>query len=131
MARKPLRPCNKYGCRNLTNDRYCQDHQKIAKEKQRIRHRFYDKYKRDKEAAAFYKSKSWDLMRVEALRRDHGLCQCCLKEKEITYAEMVDHIIPIKIDWSLRLTLSNLQSLCNACHAIKTAEDKRKYGDKL
>ncbi|MFS0820769.1 HNH endonuclease [Bacillus sp. 1P02SD] len=51
----------------------------------------------------------------------------CLQRKLITFAEMVDHIIPIKIAWHLRVYLDNLQSLCNQCHAVKTAEDKIKY----
>ncbi|MFJ5625435.1 HNH endonuclease [Peribacillus loiseleuriae] len=63
--------------------------------------------------------------------RDHGLCQHCLKDKRLIYADMVDHIIPIKIAWHLRVFLKNLQCLCNGCHAIKTAEDKRKYGDRV
>ncbi len=91
------------------------------------RHKLYDKYKRDKDSTAFYKSKPWCIKRREALIRDKGLCQHCLKAKRIKQAEMVDHIIPIKEDWSLRLTLSNLQSLCNACHNKKTAEDKKLY----
>ncbi|TWK49239.1 hypothetical protein CHCC20347_1522 [Bacillus paralicheniformis] len=29
---------------------------------------------------------------------------------------MVHHIVEVKQDWSKRLDLSNLESLCNACH---------------
>lgn len=122
--RKPKRPCNQPGCRNLTRDRYCHEHQAKAKEQ----NRFYDKYKRDQNLVAFYKSKEWELAREDALRRDKGLCQHCLKNKKITMADMVDHIIPVRVDWSLRLVLKNLQSLCNGCHGTKTAEDKKKYG---
>ncbi|PAE58568.1 HNH endonuclease, partial [Bacillus licheniformis] len=31
-------------------------------------------------------------------------------------ADMVHHIVEVKQDWSKRLDLSNLESLCNACH---------------
>ena len=42
-------------------------------------------------------------------------------------ATMVDHIVPIRVNRGLRLNLDNLQSLCNVCHGIKTAEDRRTY----
>ncbi|MFS1513957.1 HNH endonuclease [Chengkuizengella sp. SCS-71B] len=41
---------------------------------------------------------------------------------------MVDHITPIKEDWSLRLDLCNLQSLCHCCHNKKTAEEVSRRG---
>lgn len=40
---------------------------------------------------------------------------------------MVDHIIPIIVNPALRLVLDNLQSLDDQCHALKTAEDRKKY----
>lgn len=123
MAKRPLRPCNKTGCNNLTENRYCKEHEYLWSEN----HRKYNRFMRDKKTDSFYKSKSWELTRQHVLIRDNGLCQHCLRNKEITLAEMVDHIIPIKVRWDLRLTLSNLQALCNACHNTKTAEDKRKY----
>jgi len=98
-----------------------QDHHKKRSNK------LYDKNVRDKKATSFYKSKQWRTTRVQALIRDHYLCVRCLDNKRIKKADMVDHIIPIKQDWSLRLSLNNLQSLCNPCHAAKTAEDERKY----
>lgn len=128
MATKPNRPCSKVGCRNLTTDRYCAEHAHLAEQHRRDRHRYYDKYQRDQEAARFYNSKEWERAREQALIRDHGLCQDCLAEKQIKTADVVDHIKPIKHFWHLRVTLSNLRSLCNRHHAIKTAEDKRRYG---
>lgn len=91
------------------------------------RHKLYDKHRRDQESAAFYKSSAWQKLRAAALTRDLGICQHCLSKGTITLADMVDHIIPVKEAWELRLVLDNLQSLCNRCHAIKTAEDKKKY----
>lgn len=123
MARRPLKPCHEIGCNNLTRSKYCETHE----HKQADDHRFYDRYIRDKKTTNFYKSKSWRLVREQALIRDKGLCQHCLKNKKITMADMVDHIVPIKVNWDLRLKLSNLQSLCNACHNSKTAEDIAKY----
>ncbi|MGG3452046.1 HNH endonuclease signature motif containing protein [Domibacillus aminovorans] len=45
----------------------------------------------------------------------------------MTPMDVVDHIIPIKIDWSLRLSLDNLQSLCQSCHNIKGTKDRQVY----
>ncbi len=42
-------------------------------------------------------------------------------------AELVDHIIPSKDDWSDRLNSNNLQSLCRACHRAKTKREWMKH----
>jgi 5-methylcytosine-specific restriction enzyme A len=127
MPTKPLKPCSVPMCSNLTRERYCEDHKSKSQEQNRERHKYYDRYQRDKDAAAFYKSKAWKRLRQQALTRDLGLCQHCLEKKEITLADVVDHIIPIRVAWEYRLVLENLQSLCNSCHAKKTLEDKREY----
>lgn len=129
--KRPLKPCNSPMCPKLTRNAYCEDHTHVSKEADAERYRDYDKNRRDKRATAFYNSKEWERAREQALVRDHGLCQHCLKNKRMMMAGMVDHIIPIKINWRLRTALDNLQSLCNRCHSIKTAEDKRKYGEAL
>lgn len=99
----------------------------VCQNKQRERHRLYDKHIRDKDTASFYSSSAWQKIREQALIRDKGLCQHCLKKQRITHADMVDHIIPIKVMWEYRLDLDNLQSLCNQCHVYKTLEDKKIY----
>lgn len=127
MPHKPQRSCRAPGCRNLTNDRYCTEHQHLVEAERKQRHLIYDRQKRDKQAATFYHSSEWEASRQEALIRDHGLCLDCLLQRTITPADLVDHIIPIRQRWDLRLTLTNLRSLCNQHHAIKTAADKIKY----
>lgn len=62
----------------------------------------------------------WEKLRPVALARDLGLCCQCGRP-----AELVDHIVPIR-DGGERLDLNNLQSLCRACHDIKTADDLRR-----
>jgi 5-methylcytosine-specific restriction protein A len=121
---KPKKPCSYPRCPELTLVKYCDNHQ----DKDKQRHKIYDQHQRDKKAAAFYNSKEWERSRLQALIRDYYLCQHCLKEKIIKLADMVDHIIPIKIAWHLRVFLNNLQSLCYSCHTKKTLEDKKKYG---
>ncbi|WP_019534226.1 HNH endonuclease [Paenibacillus ginsengihumi] len=117
MPSKPMRPCNKPGCRNLTAERYCAEHVYLAEQQRKERHKRYDEQQRDKQAAAFYKSLPWRRVREQALMRDAGLCQACLFEQRITPADMVHHKVPVKVNWDLRLRLDNLVSLCDRCHA--------------
>lgn len=126
MNSKPLRPCNKPGCPNLTREGYCGQH-KTAKADN---NRYYDKYNRNKKHDQFYHSSSWIKCRDYIKIRDNGLCQHCLNEKRITVGVLVDHIVPLSIDWSKRLDENNLQLLCQSCHNLKTTEDTQKYGKK-
>lgn len=64
----------------------------------------------------FYKSKEWRQLRLIALQRDKYECQMCKKNGKYHKAECVHHIKEVKLFPWLALTLSNLMSLCNACH---------------
>lgn len=73
---------------------------------------------------AFYSSKEWKALRAIARERDHDECQMCKEEGRVfTAADAtgrkkleVDHIVEIKDDPSLCLTLSNTRTLCLDCH---------------
>ena len=112
MPLRPLKQCKV--CNKLTRDvsGYCEEHKDMAKET----HKEYKNNRTDKKEQSFYNSKQWINTRAMALARDHGLCQHCLKEGKVTAADVVHHKIPIKVNWLLRLVLSNLISLCNSCH---------------
>ncbi|MFB7142064.1 HNH endonuclease [Gottfriedia sp. NPDC056225] len=125
MANKPLRPCNKYSCSNLTRNSYCDEHRYIKKQQDMQRAKRYDQYKRDQRSKSFYDSTLWKKVRDLVMRRDLGLCQQCKREDKITLADVVDHIIPIKKRWDLRLDKDNLQALCHKCHNKKTIDDKK------
>lgn len=70
----------------------------------------------------FYKSEKWIHARKKALARDGYRCRECRrygrKDKDglPIAAEVVHHIIAVEDDWSKRLELSNMESLCRACH---------------
>ena len=81
-----------------------------------------DRWRYQKEIKQFYNSKAWRELSKLVLNESFYVCRMCGGE-----ARLSDHIVPIKVDWSLRLTKDNLQPLCDACHAIKTGEDKIKY----
>lgn len=90
-------------------ERYCEQHKQSVNQ-------YYDKRIRDKQTIAFYHSLQWQRVREQALIRDNYLCQRCLSDKRLTPAEMVHHKIEVKQDWSKRLMMDNLESLCQACH---------------
>ena len=108
MPIKALHLCCKPGCTTLTRERYCTKH---TSETNR-----YNRERTDKDYVAFYKTKEWILVRGLALARDGYQCVSCRKQGIKKQAEMVHHKIPVKKDWSKRLELANLESLCEACH---------------
>lgn len=113
MPLRPLKQCKK--CTTLTRntDGYCDDHM-LSKDDARKQ---YDT-NRDKKYVSFYNSTQWIKLRQVALSRDNGLCQHCLKSGQIATADVVHHMIEVKINWYLRLSLVNLISLCNAHHNL-------------
>lgn len=64
-------------------------------------------------------------MREKALERDHYLCQACYRKGSIQSADVVHHKKPLLDYWSLRLTLSNLESLCHECHNNEDTEKEK------
>ncbi len=125
----PKKVCNEQGCHTLIdlNDRYCSKHQKDKKMQDAKRDKMYNATLRNQKHNDFYNSHLWRKVRKQVMGRAGGLCKCCLEMDMNIKADVVDHIIPIEIDWSLRLGLENLQALCNVCHNKKTAKDKIKY----
>lgn len=75
----------------------------------------------------FYNSKEWRALRDYQMSVHHYLCSPCQDEDELTIADVLDHTVPVLVDWSLRLDIKNTKPMCHDCHNKKTAEDKRKY----
>ena len=78
-----------------------------------------------KKTNPFYHSSDWKRARETQIRQ-FPLCVICEKLGKVKSAEEVDHIMPIKISWDLRLEPTNLQSLCQRCHSKKTANVDKK-----
>lgn len=87
--------------------------------------RYYD---RDSKYNKFYSSSEWEKIRRATIVRDKGLCIDCMNNNTITPAYTVHHIIPIKDDWSKRLSMSNLVSLCESHHQLRHKELKEGRG---
>jgi len=58
---------------------------------------------------------AWNRLSVR-LRAEKPLCERCLERGIVTAATEVHHIVPIDQAPWLRLEVSNLMCLCNACH---------------
>src|SRR5699024_9732919 len=77
----------------------------------------------DEQARRFYKSTTWKYKRLEILKRDNYECVHCKEQGRLTTHHdatlEIDHIKELKDYPQLRLTNSNLQTLCRTCHNIK------------
>ena len=80
---------------------------------------------RQHDNSAFYHSKAWRMTRKFYIK-DNPLCEMCKRKGETTAAQMVDHIKQISLGGSM-LHHSNLQSLCNKCHAKKSAYESIEF----
>lgn len=74
----------------------------------------------------FYGRSAWKRLRLQALNRDHWLCQECLRQGRIRQAREVHHLKPLEDFPELGLCLDNLESLCHECHEdTKIREDRK------
>lgn len=124
MPLRPLTPCNKPGCGRLVRGRYCDAH---AEQHIKTTIRARDD-RRGTPAERGYDA-AWAAL-SKRYRKQHPLCEQHLARGQSVPVALVDHIVPIHVDWSLRLLEDNLQSLCESCHAAKTAEDRKRYGSR-
>ena len=70
-----------------------------------------------------YQSVRWKTRRRLILKRN-PFCAECKKKNRLVFAEVIDHIIPHKGNWTLFLDNDNLQTLCRKCHGIKSQKEK-------
>ncbi|MBD6961599.1 HNH endonuclease signature motif containing protein [Vibrio parahaemolyticus] len=119
--------CASAGCKNVTSSRYCSKCQRKADErsrehaKKRARtsaRRYEDKYK------SFYGSQAWRDLRLLKLKRD-PLCEDCKANGFLREGYDVDHVVEIKDDFSRRLDITNLRTLCRSCHVTKTIHARK------
>lgn len=65
--------------------------------------------------ARFYASSAWREVRAIKLSIQ-PMCEVCLEAGRLTEAKLVHHIVEVRDDYSRRLDIDNLQSICQACH---------------
>ena len=118
MPFAPAKPCAHQGCGALTHGRYCEAH--AQSQRRRIDEA------RGSSASRGY-GRRWRKARKRFLIAN-PLCREHEKGGEVVAANEVDHIIPHKGDDDLFWDEDNWQSLCNTCHASKTAREDGGWG---
>lgn len=91
--------------------------------------REYDRQRRERDpalafAARVYRSKRWQNLRALQLTRE-PLCEECRRHGVVEPAAQVDHVLGLVLRPDLAYDLANCQSLCTACHARKSAAERR------
>lgn len=128
MITIPKRKCNKNNCNELIDyrNKYCEKHKELINQSNKD----YERYRneRDKTYIQFYQGRVWKSTRKSVMLEMDYLCQECLRQGYYQQANVVDHIIELKDDWSKRLDKDNLIPLCHSCHNKKTKEEQRRRG---
>ena len=119
MPSKPLRPCSHIGCKQVTAERFCKEHQSQYRQQQ-------DKYRGSAHERGY--GRRWQRARLIHLA-EHPLCKMCADDGVIKAAVVVDHITPHKgndtLFWD---SVTNWQSLCKQHHDKKTATEDGGFG---
>jgi HNH endonuclease len=111
MPRKAKHPCHHPGCPNLTEGRFCEEHQKEE-------NKCYEKYHRDPATRKRY-GRAWKRIR-DSYVKTHPFCELCYEQGRLAEVEEVHHKIPLSEGGTHDKT--NLISLCKSCHARIHAE---------
>ena len=119
MPHKPKHPCSWPGCPELTDERYCQEHARLA-----IRN--YNRNTRTRDQKRRY-GNHWKRTR-DAFLEEHPFCEICRSEGRIVQADTVHHILPISEGGSNEW--DNLQALCHTCHSRLHARRGDRWGRK-
>lgn len=131
-----VRRCKYRGCHTLVTqpNQYCQNHSNLKSSRSEY-NRVYNATVRQKanklEQYRFYRSRIWKSLRAGVLERDMYLCQYCKAQGRVKPGNIVDHIIPIEYDASLRADITNLATTCKECHNAKTKWEHEYYGTGL
>ncbi len=112
MALKPLRPCRKPGCPELTRDGWCPKHKPPPA-----------KRKESEDWHWMYNLPIWtdDLRPTQLLKEP--FCDECAAVGLRVRATVVDHDIPHRGEWVLFTDRSNLRSKCKHHHDAKTMRE--------
>lgn len=111
MPRKPKHPCSHPGCPNLTDRRFCEEHEKIANQN-------YERYDRNKSNKRRY-GRAWKRIRDKYVSL-HPFCEVCYARGILVETEEVHHKKPLSEGGTHER--DNLIALCKSCHSRIHAE---------
>lgn len=114
---RPYQPCKRPGCPELTRNKsgYCDAHQSEYKPRDYKR----ENYSRDKSTKGIYNDQRYIRARRAKLRMN-PLCEDCEKEGIVTVATETHHKKKVRDYLALAFSVSNLMSLCESHHSIRT-----------
>ena len=119
MPRRPKRPCSYPGCPNLTDGRYCPEHQQKVNSN-------YEKYGRDKSTKKRY-GRAWKRIR-DKYAAEHPFCELCFERGIIVPTEEIHHKLPLSEGGTH--DRSNLIALCKSCHSTIHAKRGDYWGQR-
>lgn len=109
MARLTL--CSYPGCRQIVQGGRCNEHRRPApEERPKVRDPFLD-------------TRAWRDLSTLVAAKD-PLCANCKRRGLVVIGTQRDHIVPRKERPDLALVESNIENLCDRCHAKKTRRGK-------
>ena len=111
MPKRPKRPCSYPGCPNLTDKRFCPEHEKLEAQRS-------ERYDRDPATKRRY-GRAWKRIR-DSYAAEHPLCEVCLAKGAYTPTEEIHHKLPLSQGGTH--DRGNLMALCKECHARIHAE---------
>ena len=111
MPMRPKKPCSYPGCPNLTDGRFCEEHQ--WEENKR-----YEKYDRNPAVHRRY-GRAWKRIRDKYVSL-HPFCEICYEKGILVETEEVHHKKPLSEGGTH--DRDNLIALCKSCHARIHAE---------
>ena len=101
----------------LGNKNYTQTELQHLRKRNAQRYNRHVRDKVDSKYTKFYQSTAWRKMRQQVLIRDNYLCQHCLSQGVVNDKDLiVHHKVELKRDWSKRLDMNNLETVCISCH---------------
>ncbi|MGN0609837.1 MAG: HNH endonuclease [Oscillospiraceae bacterium] len=119
MPKLPKKPCGYPNCPNLTDGRFCTDHEKLAS-------REYEKYGRDPNVHRRY-GRAWKRIRDKYVS-EHPFCELCFEKGMLVPTREVHHKRPLSEGGTHER--DNLIALCKSCHAKIHAERGDYQGSK-
>lgn len=105
LPRTPKKPCSHSNCPELTEGRFCKEHEKLDR-------KHYNKHSRNPDTNRKY-GRAWKRIR-DSYIAIHPLCEHCQRDGKLTPAEEVHHKLPVSQGG--QHNRENLMSLCRSCH---------------
>lgn len=107
--------CKHRGCYELVDSGkgYCNKHiNEKVKQTNEAKQRYNEQRPKRHE---FYHTKAWKQLRKRKVAMT-PYCERCKEQGIYRSVEIVHHRIEIEEDWSKRLDIDNLESVCRSCH---------------